>query len=576
MRSVFLWAAIVAISATLLVSTDTLGETRRTAPVSLAVAAVRSDLPPNAPEVLLGDRLFFETRFAQFFYEHSRGDVNSRSSGGDPITEEVPLEPGGHFLGVGAGSLRGPFRGSGINCRQCHLGDDFIATKPLAQRTYCDFARRSPVPYRGDGITNTVRNSPVMVNLGLPRESPLLLHFDGEFSSVEDLVFATLTGRNYGWLSHERPTAIAHIASVIRQDAGQNARRFISSFCDGGPYKIALLGADPTLPPSLRIPPEYRIEVASASDEQIVWAIGKLIHAYMNSLRFGKDNTQRESEAPYDLFLRRNSLPNQPRAGEAGLEYSARLLRAIESRRQFIWINPADAQFSLHAQDYQFGRSELDGLKIFLQRSHGKRHIGNCVSCHVPPQFTDSKVHNTGVSQAEYDEIFGPGAFITLHVPGLAERSANFDYYMPKTYLHRNATSRFRSAPVAEKAGFADLGTWNVLANPDFPSPQSALIEVLCPKAPRYTSCEPESLLSHAIATFKTPTVRDLGHSGPYFHSGAASSIESVVRFYVEMSRSMRGGGLRNGSPEMAHIFIDSTDVTPLVAFLRTLNEDYH
>ena len=68
-------------------------------------------------------------------------------------------------------------------------------------RTYADFARRSPVSEREDGHLTAVRNSPPLVNASLPRGNGLLLHFDGEFASLEALTLATLTGRNFGWLS---------------------------------------------------------------------------------------------------------------------------------------------------------------------------------------------------------------------------------------------------------------------------------------------------------------------------------------------------------------------------------------
>ena len=69
-----------------------------------------------------------------------------------------------------------------------------------------------------------------------------------------------------------------------------------------------------------------------------------------------------------------------------------------------------DGRFELHAQAFQFGEAELQGLKLFL---------GNCIACHAPPQFTDHRLHNTGVSQANYDALFGAGAFAALEIPSL-------------------------------------------------------------------------------------------------------------------------------------------------------------
>ena len=228
----------------------------------------------------------------------------------------------------------------------------------------------------------------------------------------------------------------------------------------------------------------------------------------------------------------------------------------------------------MHDQSYRFDKTELEGLKIFLTRAQDSRraHVGNCVMCHTPPQFTDQRFHNNGVSQAEYDRIFGAGAFAALEIPGLAERNAHFDDYLPSSANHLRANGRFRTPPVAGKPGYADLGAWNVFANPDLPKPQKALTQILCGNKP----CEPEAVLPLTVAIFKTASVRDLGQSNPYFHSGAFDTIEETLQFYVRMSALARAGRLRNGSPEIAGIDLAATDIAPLAAFLRSLNEDYH
>jgi cytochrome c peroxidase len=192
--------------------------------------------------------------------------------------------------------------------------------------------------------------------------------------------------------------------------------------------------------------------------------------------------------------------------------------------------------------------------------------------CHTAPQFTDQRLHNTGVSQVEYDGIFGAGAFAALEIPGLRDRNAHFDDYLPPTANHPRASGRFRAPPVADKPGYVDLGAWNVFANPDLPKPQKALTQILCGNKP----CEPQSVLPLTVAHFKTASVRDLGQSNPYFHSGTFNTIEDALHFYLDVSELARSGKLRNGSPEIADIHIVDTDIPPLAAFLRSLNEDYH
>jgi cytochrome c peroxidase len=192
--------------------------------------------------------------------------------------------------------------------------------------------------------------------------------------------------------------------------------------------------------------------------------------------------------------------------------------------------------------------------------------------CHTPPQFTDHRLHNNGAAQDEYDRIFGAGAFAALEVPALAERNAHFDDYLPASVAHPRANSRFRTPPSADKPGYADLGAWNVFGNPDMPKPQQALTQILCGDK----TCAPESVLPLTVAIFKTASVRDLGQSNPYLHSGGFDTIEDALRFYSRMSDLARAGKLRNGSPEIAGIHLAPSDIAPLAAFLKSLNEDYH
>src|SRR5262245_1004235 len=68
-------------------------------------------------KVAIGERLFLETRFAQFFFAHSKGDANATLVQGDPVmaTTVTTGQP-----------LPGPFRGFAMNCRACHLvGEQF-------------------------------------------------------------------------------------------------------------------------------------------------------------------------------------------------------------------------------------------------------------------------------------------------------------------------------------------------------------------------------------------------------------------------------------------------------------------
>ncbi|HJS66443.1 MAG TPA: hypothetical protein VJ760_03830 [Nitrospiraceae bacterium] len=214
-----------------------------------------------------------------------------------------------------------------MNCRACHLVDEHVETPGGAMRTYADFARRSPVPAREDGATTAPRNSPALVNATLPRTGGLLLHFDAEFATTADLLKDTFTGRNFGWLPGERALTIAHLARVVREDDGSGG---LAQDFGGLPYAVVLTGTDPGIPEEFRLPKEFRVNVATASDADIFHAVSKLVSAYTEGLVFSQDETGAFNLSPYDVFLEKNGLPRKPAATETSSEYSRRLLRLIE------------------------------------------------------------------------------------------------------------------------------------------------------------------------------------------------------------------------------------------------------
>jgi cytochrome c peroxidase len=336
------------------------------------------------------------------------------------------------------------------------------------------------------------------------------------------------------------------------------------------------LGADRSIPSELVIPQSFRINVQTASDEQILDAVAALISAYMQGLLFQQDSFGRYVGSPYDVFLRINHLPAQPIAGQTVAQYNQNLLQILQSLKNPIWVDGTYGAFKYHEQPFSFGANELAGLKIFLtaavNASDGSQHAGNCAACHTAPNFTDFKFHNTGASQEEYDSVNGDGAFGQLQVPGLTQRNQNYNQYLPVSANHPTASERFRREAVAGHPEYADLGLWNIYQNPDMPKPQHDLQSVVCAAG---NNCTVDQGLANTIAQFKTPTLRDLADSTPYLHNGSKLSFDDVVRFYVRMSQLAREGRLRNAPPEFQNMSIGAADVDDLVAFLNSLTEDY-
>lgn len=549
-----------------------------TAAASLSGLAQSSEAPaPDPAEVFHGERLFLETRFAQRFYDFvvRGGDINEPLDEGDPKLEKTY-----RFFGLPPYQIPfapGPFEGSSYNCRSCHLVDEHVEQQELGMRAYNDFASRSPVPGRDDGQSVTVRNSPVLVD-SLASRDPFLLHVDGEFASVQEVIIATLTGRNLGWLPGEGDLAARHACEVIRADDGAGA---LAKEFGGFSYSEAFSGISASgeaLPEEHRITAQLRVDVLESSCDEVLAGIANLIEHYLTDLKFSKAE---DSLSPYDRFLLLNKLPIHPVEGESDGAYSDQLLAQINAldergELQFVERNPAteDGGFRFHDPSYRFGEIELQGLRVFFNRKPTVDHgAGNCGSCHAAPHFTDFSFHNIGVTQVEYEAIHGQGSFWKLLIPTVGQRNEQADIYLPATAANPNRQGMFRR-PASESDPMAtDLGAWNIFMNEDYPNPQEPLHRSFCQNG---TGCKTANqALERSIAAFKTPTLRNLGHSAPYMHNGQVSDLHASVAFYIAASTSSRNGAVRNADPELREVRITPNDIQPLVSFLISLYEDY-
>ena len=223
-----------------------------------APAALKEkDATPAADSI--GEALFLETRFSQYFAAHMTG-VNEPLAAGDPVVATVQTLNG---------PLPGPFAGQSINCRSCHFVTEFEGVAGAGNRTYSDFTTRSPIPRtQPNGFDHTPRNAMQMVDSFTARSGPLFLHFDGEFASGADLVIGTMTGRNFGWLPSQASEAIAHIAQIIREDDGSS--QLAADRLDGLSYAVIFKGTDSRITSDILLPAAQRLDVATATDEQIV------------------------------------------------------------------------------------------------------------------------------------------------------------------------------------------------------------------------------------------------------------------------------------------------------------------
>ncbi|MEM7646423.1 MAG: hypothetical protein AAF203_05905, partial [Pseudomonadota bacterium] len=134
----------------------------------------------------------------------------------------------------------------------------------------------------------------------------------------------------------------------------------------------------------------------------------------------------------------------------------------------------------------------------------------------------------------------------------------------------------FRKTPDKAEPLSVDLGVWAVLGHPDKPKVQKQLKETIC-RSLRMPSCSwsDDEYLEKSIGMFKTPTLRSLGQSKPYFHNGQAETLLDVLAVYLATSRLIDRGQLRNPDPMLKAMDLKPGDFPALKAFMEALDEDY-
>ena len=267
----------------------------------------------------------------------------------------------------------------------------------------------------------------------------------------------------------------------------------------------------------------FGVDIDRIDPEETMNLVARAVANYCRTLNTRKDSA-------YDRFIAANNLASGPSAGEDAKAFTRDLLSKIQS------LEKAGAL----KLSKDFDSAALRGLKIFFSAE------GNCAACHAPPLFTDHSFHNIGVSQREYDRFHGEGKFAELAIPDAAKAV--------------RPSQQFRETPVKDNPMLADLGFWNFV---DLKS--SSL---------RRAGESDDRLLQRMIGAFKTPTLRNLKHTHPYFHDGSLHTLESVLTEKIALSEMARAARVREADGELAKIKLTESDIPPLVAFLSSLNED--
>ncbi len=76
---------------------------------------------------------------------------------------------------------------------------------------------------------------------------------------------------------------------------------------------------------------------------------------------------------------------------------------------------------------------------------------------------------------------------------------------------------------------------------------------------------------------FRTPSLRNLRYSAPYMHNGTLQNLQQVLEFYEDLSGSKIRNNLVNENQLdslVSHIKLEFKDISLIIEFLNTLNDD--
>jgi cytochrome c peroxidase len=236
-----------------------------------------------------------------------------------------------------------------------------------------------------------------------------------------------------------------------------------------------------------------------------------------------------------------------------------------------------DSRFDRYAagDQSQLTAQEQLGLSIFTSDK------GKCVNCHKGAEFTGAATRMVLGSQA--DGFAGDGPIENMLMGDQA------------TAIYDNGFYNIGVAPTKNDVGIGGADPWGnplsfarsfkaLLGGKRAPDSLShSLDPCVWMVVEGCTVVRNPNMRDAVDGSFKTPTLRNVELTGPYFHNGGYATLEQVVDFYNRggnMHRTSNGdttGYGSNGSnfdAEVMPIGLSDAEKAALVAFLKTLTDD--
>lgn len=217
------------------------------------------------------------------------------------------------------------------------------------------------------------------------------------------------------------------------------------------------------------------------------------------------------------------------------------------------------------------GVQERRGLAIFREK-------GKCVSCHKGAEFTGAA---TGL-QPSRDTNLTEQMFVGLGQIG----------------MYDNGFYNIGVRPTEEDLGVGELDPWGQPLSfsrqfldvvrgksaPDAFQVRPCLFAVMSDGQNCWNTPDPDMTRTGVDGAFKTPTLRNVSLTRPYFHNGSRLTLEQVVEFYNRggdrrgpdgndttgfTGPKAPGGGASNSHPNVRPLNLTDQEQKDLVAFLR-------
>jgi cytochrome c peroxidase len=209
---------------------------------------------------------------------------------------------------------------------------------------------------------------------------------------------------------------------------------------------------------------------------------------------------------------------------------------------------------------------ELAGAALFQDKA-------NCIECHAGPEFTIA-----ATIEFQAGEV---GGFLELMGIGV-NKAGLYDAAYYNLGVRPTAEDLFQGLwdPLGHPLSFTRQAK-NVMAGgmaPDSFAVDTCTFEI--------SVCQPlvdPNIRDAVDGAVKTPTLRNIELTGPYFHNGGYATLEQVVEFYSRggnARRTANGGDTTGYGPndtnlafEMMPIGLSEQEKAQLVAFLKTLTD---